>query len=93
MARFTCRLHGDQANTLARYWTKQHKREAEAQQWFIAAMALGCLLEAFLYSYLIIRSGDDNHDSAKDQPIPDRLGLNDLLEAAKEADLLTPGKF
>ena len=59
----------------------------------MAAMALGCLLEAFLYSYFIIWSGDDNNDPAKDEQIPDNLVLNDLLDAAKQADLLTPGKF
>ena len=59
----------------------------------MAAMALGCLLEAFLYSYFIIWSGDDNNDPTKDEQIPDDLVLNDLLDAAKQADLLTPGKF
>jgi hypothetical protein len=93
MAQLTCAVHGDQANALIHYWTEQHKREAQARQWFMAAMALGCLLEAFLYSYFIIWSGDDNNDPAKDGQIPDNLVLNDLLDAAKQADLLTPGKF
>jgi hypothetical protein len=29
----------------------------------------------------------------KDEQIPDNLGLNDLLDAAKQADLLAPGTF
>ncbi len=54
MRKLTCTLHGDQANALVLYWTKQHKREAEARQWFMAAMALGYLLEVLLYAYFII---------------------------------------
>lgn len=93
MAKLTCTVHGDQANALIHYWAEQHRREAQARQWFMAAMALGCLLEAFLYSYFIIWSGDDNNDPMKDEQIPDNLVLNDLLDAAKQADLLAPGKF
>jgi hypothetical protein len=93
MAKLTCTLHGDQANVLVLYWNKQHKREAKAKQWFMAAMALGCLLEAWLYAYFIIWSGDDSNDPAKDEQIPDGLALNDLLEGAKQLDLLTTVKF
>jgi len=93
MAKFTCTRHGDQANALVLYWNKQHKREAKARQWFMAAMALGCLLEAWLYAYFIIWSGDDGNDPAKDEQIPDGLVLNDLLEGAKQLDLLTTVKF
>lgn len=93
MAEFTCTLNGDQANALVRYWAEQHTREAQAKQWFMAAMALGCLLEAFLYCYFIIWSGDENNNPSEDGQIPDSLVLNDLLDAAKQVDLLTPGKF
>ncbi|HUN87133.1 MAG TPA: hypothetical protein VMU48_22330 [Terracidiphilus sp.] len=93
MANFTSTLHGDQANALIRYWNKQHKREVKARQWFMAAVALGCLLEAWLYTYFIIWSGDESNDPAKDDEIPDGLVLNDLLDAARQLDLLTPVKF
>jgi hypothetical protein len=93
MAKLTCTLHGDQANALVRYWNKQHKREAKARQWFMAAMALSCLLEAWLYAYFIIWSGDDGNDPAKDEQIPGGLVLNDLLEGARQLDLLTTVKF
>lgn len=93
MGKLTCTLHSDQANTLVLYWNKQHKREVEARQWFMAAMALGCLLEAWLYAYFIIWSGDDGNEPAKDERIPDGLALNDLLEGAKQLDLLTAVKF
>ncbi len=93
MAKFTCTLHGDQANALVLYWNKQHKREAKARQWFMTAMALGCLLEAWLYAYFIIWSGDDGSDPAKDEQIPDNWVLNDLLDAAKQVDVLTTVKF
>ena len=93
MAKFTCTLHGDQANALVLYWNKQHKREAKARQWFMAAIALGCLLEAWLYAYFIIWSGDDGNDPSKDEQIPDSLVLKDLLDAAEQVDLVTPVKF
>jgi hypothetical protein len=93
MAKLTCTLHGDQANALVLYWNKQHKREAKERQWFMAAMALGCLLEAWLYAYFIIWSGDEGNDPARDEQIPDGLALNDLLEGAKQLDLLTTVKF
>ena len=93
MTKFTCTLHGDQANALVFYWSKQHKREAEARQWFMAAVALGCLLEAWLYAYFIIWSGDEGNNPAKDEQIPDGLVLNDLLDAAKQIDILTTVKF
>ena len=59
----------------------------------MAAVALGCLLEAWLYAYFIIWSGDEANDSAKDEQIPDGLVLNDLLDAAKQIDILTTVKF
>lgn len=93
MTKFTCTLHGDQANALVLYWNKQHKREVRAKQWFMAAVALGCLLEAWLYAYFIIWSGDEGNDPAKDEEIPDDLVLNDLLDGAKQLDLLTTVKF
>lgn len=93
MSKFTCTLHGDRANALVSYWSKQHKREVRARQWFMAAVALGCLLEAWLYAYFIIWSGDEDNDPAKDEQIPDSLVLNDLLDAAKQIDILTTVKF
>lgn len=93
METFTCSLHGDQASALVLYWSKQHEREAKARQWFIAALALGCLLEAWLYAYVIIWSGDKGNDPKKDERIPDGLVLNDLIDAAKQIDILTTAKF
>ena len=69
MAKFTCTMHGDQANGLVKYWSNQHKKQRKAKQWFMAAVSLGCLLEAMLYGYFIVWSGDD--DPAKDEQIPD----------------------
>ena len=93
MANFTCTQHGDQANDLVAYWTKQHKVQVRAKQWFMAAVALGCMLEAMLYAYFIIWTGDDRNDPTEDEQIPDSLVLNDLLDAAKQLDLLASVKF
>jgi hypothetical protein len=93
MANFTCTKHGDLANEIALYWQKQTKREIQAKSWFMAALALGSALEGMLYAYFIIWTGDDGNDPVKDDEIPDDLVLHDLIEAAKQVDLLTPIKF
>jgi hypothetical protein len=93
MANFTCTKHGDLANQIALYWQEQTEREIKAKSWFMAALALGSALEAMLYAYFIIWSGDEGNDPGKDDEIPDDLVLHDLIEAAKQVDLLTPVKF
>ncbi len=59
----------------------------------MAALALGSALEAMMYAYFIIWSGDDGDDPSKDEKIPDDLVLFDLVEAAKQLDLLSSVKF
>ena len=93
MAKFTCTKHGDQANDLVVYWRRQTKREVKARSWFMAALALGSALEAMMYAYFIIWSGDDGSDPAKDERVPDAMVLFDLIEAAKQFDLLSSIKF
>jgi hypothetical protein len=91
MAKFTSKKHADQVNDLVVYWREQNKREVEAGEWFMAALTLGSALEAMFYAYFIIWSGDD--DPSKDGQIPSRLALDDLIDGAKQIDLLTPVKF
>jgi len=93
MAKFICTQHADLANKIALYWQKQTQREIKAEQWFMAALALGSALEAMLYAYFIIWSGDEGNNPTKDDEIPDNLVLHDLITAAKQADLLTSVKF
>lgn len=93
MEQFTCTKHGDQANDLVLYWRRQTEREVKARSWFMAALALGSALEAMMYAYFIIWSGDDGDDPSKDEKIPDDLVLFDLVEAAKQLDLLSSVKF
>jgi len=93
MAKFTCTKHGDQANDLVFYWRRQTKREVKARSWFMAALALGSALEAMMYAYFIIWTGDDGNDPAKDEKVPDDMALFDLIDAAKQFDLLSLVKF
>src|SRR5271157_917977 len=93
MPRFTCTKHGDQANDLVLHWRRQTEREVKARSWFMAALALGSALEAMMYAYFIIWSGDNGNDPSKDEKIPDDLVLFDLIEAAKQIDLLSSIKF
>ena len=39
----------------------------------MAALALGSALEAMMYAYFIIWSGDDGNDPSRDAKIPDDL--------------------
>jgi hypothetical protein len=91
MAKFTHTKHADLANKIALYWQKQTQREIKEKEWFMAALALGSALEAMLYVYFIIWTG--NEDPAKDEEIPNDWVLHDLIEAAKQVDLLSPAKF
>jgi hypothetical protein len=93
MAKFTATKHAELANKIVLYWQKQTEREVKAKQWFMAALALGSALEAMLYAYFIIWTGDPGSDPAKDQQIPDRLVLDDLIKAANQIDLFTTVKF
>jgi hypothetical protein len=89
--RFTCTNHGEQANRLVAYWRDQNKREIEAGSWFMSALTLGSGLEALLYAYIIVWSGDD--DRTQDAEIPSDLDLGKLIEAAKHFDLLSSAQF
>jgi len=91
--KLTCTQHGAEANALVTYWRERNELEVREKQWFMAALTLGCALEAMLYAYFIIWSGHDVNDPAKDAQISVKLNLNDLLETAKRIDLLTPVKF
>ena len=93
MAKLTCTKHGDQANDLVLYWRRQTKREVKARSWFMAALALGSALEAMMYAYFIIWTGDEENDPAKDENVPADMALFDLIEAAKQFDLLSSVKF
>lgn len=93
MAKLSCTKHGEQANELALYWYGQTEREIAAESWFMAALALGSALEALLYAYYIIWTGDEGNDPSKDEKLSDRLVLHDLIEGAKQFDLLSPVKF
>ena len=51
----------------------------------MAAIALAFALETGILTYLLVEFGDDNGGELE---IPDRVGMNDLIEAANELDVL-----
>lgn len=59
----------------------------------MAALALGSALEAMLYGYYVIWTGDEGNDPSKDERLSDRFVLHDLIEGAKKADLLSSVRF
>jgi hypothetical protein len=51
----------------------------------MAAIALAFALETGILTYLLVEFGDDNGGELE---IPDRVGMNELIEAANELDVL-----
>lgn len=80
-SKFTHTKHGDLAKKIALYWLNQTQGEIKAEEWFMAALALGSALEAMLYAYFIIWTGDS--DPAKDEEIPTDWVLCNLNEARR----------
>jgi len=85
MGKLTGTRHGDAANNLlAFYADKAHELE-EAGQYFMAAVALAFALETAVLTYLLVEFGDDNGGELE---IPDNVNMSELIEAAKELDVL-----
>jgi hypothetical protein len=78
-------VHGDAANDLLGFYSDKVNELEEAGQYFMAAIALGFALETAILTYLLVEFGDDNGGELK---IPDRVGMQELLEAANEIDVL-----
>jgi hypothetical protein len=82
--------HGDEANALLHFYQRQAKRLEASRSYFMAAVALGAALETALLTYMLVEWGEDNGGELE---IPDDVRLSDLLEAAKEFDLLDAVQF
>jgi len=85
VGRLTGTVHGDAANDLLAFYSDKVKELEDAGQFFMAAIALGFALETALLTYLLVEFGDDNGGELN---IPDRVGMQDLVEAANEFDVL-----
>ncbi len=85
MGKLTGTLHGDAANNLLAFYGDKVRELEDAGQYFMAAIALGFALETSILTYLLVEFGDDNGGEVE---IPDKVGMQDLIEAANEIDVL-----
>jgi hypothetical protein len=77
--------HGDAANSLLAFYHEKVTALENSGEFFLAAIALGFALETAILTYLLVEFGDDNGGELQ---IPDRVGMNELIEAANELDVL-----
>lgn len=91
MGHLTGTSHGDAASRrLMAFYQEQADKLEAAGSYFMAAVALGAALETALLAYMLVEWGEDNGGEFK---IPDNVGLDDLIRAAKRFDLLNAVKF
>ena len=86
MGDLTGTQHGDAANGLLAFYEDESKKLEAVGSYFMAAIALGLALEAAVLTYLLFEWGEDNGGELK---VPDSVAFRDLIEAAKELDLLS----
>jgi hypothetical protein len=86
MAKLTGTHHGDAANDLMAFYQEESKKLEAAGSYFMAAVALALALEAAVLAYMLVEWGEGNGGELK---VPDSVAFQDLIEAAKELDLLS----
>lgn len=85
MGKLTGTIHGDAANDLLAFYLDKVQQLEDAGQYFMAAIALGFALETAILTYLLVEFGEDNGGELE---IPDRVGMDELIWAANEVDVL-----
>lgn len=86
MGNLTGTRHGDAANVLFDFYGDKARELEEAGQYFMAAIALAFGVETAILTYLLVEFGEDNGGELQ---IPDNVNFSDLIEAAKEIDVLS----
>jgi len=86
MGKLTGTEHGDRATALVAFYERESGKLEESGSYFMAAIALGFALEAAVLAYLLVEWGEDEGTELK---VPESVALADLIEAAKELDLLS----
>lgn len=78
--------HGDGANDLFLFYQQSSKALAASGQFFMAAVALALAAEAILLAYMLV---EFQNQEAGDLQIPGEVGFSQLIEAAREAGVLS----
>jgi len=77
--------HGEAANDLVAFYQGKAAALSDAGEFYLAAIALAFAAETALLAYLLVEFGEDNGGELQ---VPDRVGFADLIEAAREIDVL-----
>lgn len=85
MAELTGTTHGDAANELLGFYIDKFRELEDAGQYFMAAIALALAVETAVLTYLLVEFGEENGGEI---PIPHSVNMSDLIEAAKQVDVL-----
>lgn len=86
MGKLTGTWHGDAANELLTFYGEKVHELEESGQYFMAAIAMSFALETAVLTYLLVEFGDEN--GIGELEIPDTVNMAELIEAAKEIDVL-----
>ena len=86
MGELTGTQHGNAASDLMAFYQQESEKLEASGSYFMAAIALGFALEAAVLAYLLVEWGEDNGGELK---VPDSVAFYDLIEAAKELDLMS----
>lgn len=85
MAPLTGTPHGDAANELLGFYLDKAAELEDAEQYFMAAIALAFGVETALLAYLLVEFGDDY---GGDLEIPEQVDFFELISAANSVDVL-----
>ena len=90
MGHLTGTKHGDAVNALLKFYQKEAEKLEASGSYFMAAVALGAALETALLGYMLVEWAEDNGGELQ---IPDDVGLDELITAAKKFELLNVVQF
>jgi hypothetical protein len=86
MGKLTGTRYGDAANALFTFYADKAHELEEADQHFMAAIALSFALETGILTYLLVEFGEENGGELE---IPDNVNMANLIEACNEIDVLS----
>jgi hypothetical protein len=87
MAKLTGMQHGDAANDLMAFYQEKVQELEQLGQHFMATIALGFALETAILAYLLVEF-HGQEDGTGGLKIPTSVNMSELIEAAKEVDVL-----
>jgi len=79
-------VHGDAANELLAFYREKAAELEEAEQYFMAAIALAFALETAVLTYLLVEFGEENGGELQ---IPATVNMAQLIATANELDVLS----